>query len=126
MAKKKFTEGLESILGPASDEAVPGDNLLLFPMEEEKGSLSKKSPARKKRRKPIGGLDLLIRKTLDQESLKEEGLPTKRVTITFERAKLEKLKTISRMQKVYLKDIINDLVDNYIDHYEEENGDLKN
>lgn len=125
MAKKKFTDGLESILGPASDSNIPGDNLLLFPMEEKKpGALSKKSPARKKKIKPRGGLDLLIRKTIDSDAGPDTTLSTKRVTITFERTKLEKLKTISRIEKIYLKDIINELVDEYIHQYEDKKGDL--
>ena len=43
---------------------------------------------------------------------------TKRITLTFDPDKLEKLKTIARRERTYLRDIIDEIVAEYLDEYE--------
>ncbi len=165
MAKKRFTEGLESIFGDSEKKTKP---LTLFPEEqveievrpkksrdgnsgtskrfankldaflaeafeevekEEKGNDADKKedsseqmprPRRKMRRG--SGLDILIRNTRTTPAPTEEAPEpnTKRLTVVIERDQLDKLKEIARRKKVYLKDIIGDLVQEYISEEDKE------
>lgn len=80
----------------------------------------KKTRAKSKRSKPSFGLDALIRETVETSTVetKKTAKGLKRVTITLEQKRLEKLKSIARMEKSYLKDIINEVVAEYITKYE--------
>ena len=81
---------------------------------------------REKRRGPIpvlSGLDALIRDTSNGQVLEEKQQreaeqelhpDRKRVTFTYDRRRFEKLKAIARAEGAYLKDIIADLLNDYI------------
>ena len=92
-----------------------------------------KSLAHTKRvRRPLSGLDALIRPPVETSSTNYDAKAKKRVSFVFERKKLEKLKKIARSKKSYLKDILGDIVSGYIDEYEkkakkheEEHNNLK-
>jgi len=76
------------------------------------------------KKKPIG-LDALIRQTVETSKVEVAAPKTqKRVTFVFDKSKLLKLKSIAKLEKAYLKDIIGGLVSEYIDEYEEDKGDI--
>ena len=80
----------------------------------------RKTKTQSKRSKPSFGLDALIRETVETSTVetKKTAKGLKRVTITLEQKRLDKLKSIARMEKSYLKDIINEVVAEYITKYE--------
>lgn len=165
MAKKRFTDGLESIFDDATDsfkeervvlvDAKPKkpekvkrtrargsskdftadlDSLLEEALRESSdrssgtGGSSAAEASRPKKaarqtppqRQALSGLDALIRKTI-QVKVKEEDRrsPTKRVTLSVDKEKLERLKRIARVENAYLKDILSRIISEYLRKYEE-------
>lgn len=108
-SSKNFTSDLESLF---SD--IPGNEV---PEQLSQTSISKRTTGIKKRtEKPVVGLDALIRKTIEDN---KEGMPSvatirKRITITMEKKKLEQLKEIAKEKKTYLRNIIDDLVSDFL------------
>lgn len=84
---------------------------------------TKKTAKTKKstRKKPVFGIDSLIRATVESSKVEITPDEKKRVTFIFDKTKIEKLKNIARLEKAYVKDIINQLVSEYIDTYERGN-----
>lgn len=73
--------------------------------------------------RPMTGLDALIRQTIDvQEIATDEASGKKRLTVTVDRTKLEKLKTIARLENSYMKDLLVHLIDEYIEEYTQQKG----
>ncbi len=69
------------------------------------------------------GLDALIRQTIDIQDLeKEEQRGIRRLTVAVDREKLEKLTAIARMENAYLKDLLLELIDDYISEYADQKG----
>lgn len=163
MAKKRFTEGLESVFGAAAEDTLQEDSPLLGatrrkeePREEEgskrthakdfsseleaflKGAFEesfeeqyekreqKRQPisgnpeVKKRRHKPMSGLDALIRSTVEPENIRVQERNARRITLTFDPEKLEKLKKIARLEKTYLRDIIDEIVAEFLESYEQE------
>lgn len=78
------------------------------------------------RHRPGTGLDMLIRRTVERGEIEEEkSTGTKRLTVVFDKKKLKKLKSIARMEKAYLKDILGEIVGEYINKYEQLKGDIE-
>lgn len=74
-------------------------------------------------RAPVSGLDALIRQTIDvQEMHTDEETGKKRLTLAVDKTKLEKLKTIARLENAYMKDILVQLIDEYIREYTKDKG----
>ena len=73
---------------------------------------------------PVIGLDALLRSTVDPSPYNKTEAPTdkKRVTFTFNKKKLLKLKRIAKIEKLYLKDIIGGAVSEFIQEYESNKG----
>ncbi len=160
MSKKKFTAGLESLFGDASNDTLPEENPLLSGREkpaatrpakasdarpssgkdftselqsfletsfeeslERQLKEKEKTPkaANKKRRHRPSGLDLLIQRTVDKAEQQPEnphkGLG-KRITLLLDQEKLEKLKEIARQERTYLRNIIDEIVAEYIKSYD--------
>lgn len=170
MSKKKFTEGLESIFGDATEDSFRSSGLVLT--EEPDNAVVQTTPARKKTksrknfttdldslfedalketiiektketekglenktkssanksrpRKPLTGLDALIRRTVETSTIEIDETAKKRVTFVFEKRKLERLKKIARIEKSYLKDILSDIVSEYLEKYEQAKMNLEN
>ena len=106
-SSKNFTADLESLFSDAIEKEQTE--------QQRRGSklrLSKKQPDR-----PVIGLDALIRRTAERnyESQKAANPLKKRLTITMEHQKLEELKKVARQKKAYLRDIIDDLISDYLD-----------
>lgn len=80
---------------------------------------------KKRNRKPFSGLDALIRSTLEPLAIEMEQSAVRRVTLLFDERKLDKLKTIARLERTYLKNIVDAIVEDYILSYEQKRGNLE-
>ncbi len=113
---KNFMSGLDSLLQEAleeslekydtnrSDDAVPS-NKSKSTMRETGGAFP-------------NGLDALIRQTIDvQEIITDETTGKRRLTVAVDKTKIEKLKTIARLENAYMKDLLVALIDEYIEEY---------
>jgi len=105
---KNFTSDLETLFSNALDKEQTN--------QQKRKKKTSSTITKKPTEKPIIGLDALIRKTSEGNyETKYASTPLKkRLTITMERKKLEELKTIAREKKAYLRDIIDELVSEYL------------
>ncbi len=122
--RKNFTTDLDSLLEEALQEVFDDHS-----SGNESGDGNNKVKTfhqQTHRRRPYSGLDLLIRRTVESSPMEvvTDSTNTKRLTVTFERKKLEKLKKIARMEKAYLKDILSDIVADFIKNYEQSKGSI--
>ncbi len=109
-SSKNFTSDLETLFERALSETI-----------EEKVEKAQKKEIRqtvKKRRRPLSGLDALIRKTGDMEYVEVNVPNKKRVTFVIDKPKLERLKQIAKAKKLYLKDIIGEVMSKFIEKHE--------
>jgi hypothetical protein len=82
-----------------------------------------KSKSASSYRAPMSGLDSLFRQTIDvREMNADEKSGKKRLTVAIDKEKLLKIKTIAKLENAYLKDIMVQLIDAYIQEYIEEKG----
>ena len=112
---KNFTSDLDSLFQDAFTEAL----------EEKADKLRRSSglddPFESKRntyKKPLAGLDALIRETIDTSLMGLEHAPIKRFTIMFENKKIEKLKNIAKQERAFVKDLVGDVLSEFIENYE--------
>lgn len=120
-SRKDFTTDLDSLLEEALQESFAEQ----MAQKQQASSAAKDAPYQKQHRRPTSGLDMLIRRTVESGDVEEDRLSgTKRLTVTFDKEKIKKLKKIARMEKAYLKDILGELVAEYIKKYESESGDI--
>lgn len=120
---KSFTSDLDSLFNDMMTEAIEE--------KVERIITDKEKPKRKRRiisSKPLSGLDALFRRTVEKSEEEEVKIERniKRVSFTFHKDRLLKLKTIAKMEKSYLKDIISEVVSGYIDEYEKKTGTVIN
>ena len=116
-SSKNFTSDLDSLFEDTLEDVI----------EETKTDYQQQSikpDKKRKQRRPVSGLDALIRRTLEGGEAEISYDKRKRVTFVFEKSKVEKLKRIAKAQKVYLKDILGDIVQDYLQQYEKEGGTL--
>ncbi len=127
-SSKSFTADLESLFQTVVKESVAEEKKKA---EREKkrtmGTSQSDIGATEKSRRPMSGLDALIRNTVEpnKEKITEAVVipkEKKRVTFVFEKKKLLKLKTIAKLEKAYLKDIIGGLISEYLDEYDIDQG----
>lgn len=114
---KSFTSDLDTLFSEVVQE-IENDYLAKAKKVDKPQQQSKK-----KVRKPVSGLDALIRSTVG--SSKEHNLSyetRKRISFTFDKIKIEKLKKIAKTEKAYLKDIVGKLIEEYIAEYEDSKG----
>ena len=105
---KKFAAGLESLLSEAFEEEI----------EDQLAGKKGKTPSSSER-KSLGGLDSLIRSTIDPKKIRKVSKDARRLTILLDSEKVEKLKEIAKLEKTYLKYIIRDIVTEYLESREE-------
>jgi len=117
-SSKNFTSDLDSLFEDSLQETIEETRT------EYREKVSKKSSKKRKQRRPVSGLDALIRRTLEGSEAEVSYDKRKRVTFVFEKSKVEKLKRIAKAEKVYLKDILGDLVKEYLSQYEKDKGAL--
>lgn len=116
---KQFTDSLQSFLAETFEASFERQMA-----EAEKGkSQPKKKSSRPRRRR--SSLDMLIRSTVEPSKVEIEDRPKRRITLTFEPQKLEKLRNIAKVERAMLKDIINEIVGDYIRKYENEKGNTQ-
>ncbi len=150
MAKKRFTEGLDSLFEETTSSGKPRgrkgreeessrrsgtkdfssdlSSLLQEAFEESFEEQLQKKEAKKdqskKPERPLTGLDALIRSTIEPASVTIDPKAKRRLVVSFHESQLAKLKNIARLEKTQLKRIINTLVEDYIEAYEDKKGKL--
>jgi hypothetical protein len=108
---KNFSDDLQSFLQSAFDDSLEQQ----LAERSQKKPLQEQAKVKKRHRRPLSGLDALIRSTVDPKPARVDSSKAKRVTLTFDPKKLEKLKAIARNRKAYLKDVIDEIVAEYLD-----------
>jgi len=124
-AGKNFTTDLDSLFQEVVQESIEEKFELKKEKEREKKKGKNKktlSKPEKKKRRVIprsGGIDSLIRSTVEGSIMQIESTSNKkRVSFVFDKEKLKKLKTIAKLKKSYLKDVIDEVVADYLVKYE--------
>ena len=107
---KDFSSDLQSFLQDAFEDSLDQQ----IEERKKKQALKEQIKVKKRHRKPLGGLDALIRSTVEPEKVRVETDKSKRVTLIFDPKKLEKLKKIARNRKAYLRDVIDEIVADYL------------
>jgi len=115
---KHFANDLENFLKEAFEESFETQT-----KAETRTAVD--AQIKKRTRRPSSGLDLLIRSTVEPVAIADTDSFTRRVTLLFDQKKLDKLKTIAKLERTYLKDIMDELVQEFIQGYEEEKGTLE-
>jgi hypothetical protein len=106
---KNFTTDLGNAM---QDAFVKTEDTFLA--QEDNLNLSDMS--KKTMRKPLTGLDALLRRTIESSDLDNET--KRRVVLIIESGKFEKLKEIAKEESIFLKDIIEKSVSFFIDDYD--------
>lgn len=119
---KNFMADLDSLLQEALEESLERYESNQPDTTTPSGK-TKATGANISYRAPLTGLDALIRQTIDvQEIATDEETGKKRLTVTVDRSKLEKLKAIARLENSYMKDLLIHLIDEYIEEYTQQKG----
>jgi hypothetical protein len=111
---KKFSEDLQTFLQEAFDDS--------FEKYSDPNFVQDDSSNKKRSLKPMAGLDAILRSTVDPKSMRLGPGNTRRLTLVFDESKLNKLKSIARLERSYLKDIIDEIVEEFIKEYEVQKG----
>lgn len=116
---KNFISDLDTLLQDALDESREKQES----RQSDVNTAGKSKASNTAYRAPLTGLDALIRQTIDvREITTDEATGKKRVTVAVEKQKLEKLKSIARMENAFMKDILVQLIDEYIQVYQKNKG----
>lgn len=104
LSSKGFTNNLDSFLSDSFER-------------EAARQPATAGPTRRRRR---GGLDLLIRSTVqhddeDRNPRDAKAANTKRVTLIFRKDHLADLKDLAKERKMYLKDLVQEMVSGYLE-----------
>lgn len=140
VAEKKEVESKEAGVSKASTSSTPvksfQNNLHDFLQNTFEEAFQEQMEARKnpkpegeiplsKKGKPMGGLDSLIRSTVDPNSIRithtrtAEGGNVRRISLAFKERQIEKLRKIANLKRTMLKDIIYQVVEEYINDFEQ-------
>jgi hypothetical protein len=122
---KNFTSDLDALLNSALQESIQE-------MQQQAQQQPYQSQANTRfanpQRMPTG-LDAIIRQTLHgsqsisiNDTLNTVDSPAGRIVFTFDKKKLEKLKTIANIEQTFVKDIIKKVIADYINTYEQQKG----
>jgi hypothetical protein len=115
-SSKNFTSDLDSLFEDALQET----------MQEHAHKITKGLDAhtlstKKRNRKPLSGLDALIRNTSDVNFEHELQESIRRVSFAFDAKKYKKLKNIAKEEKAYIKDILSRIITDYLKNHEKGN-----
>ena len=116
---KNFTSDLDSLFQEAFTEAVEEK------VEKMRKTVGLDDPfenTRRQYKQPLSGLDALIRSTIDTSLAGLDHAAIKRLTIMFETQKIEKLKSIAKMERAFVKDIVSGILSEFIEDYEKKTG----
>lgn len=126
---KSFTMDLDALFSAAASKAIEEreekrkKNKGEQPAPQENDVPPKPASLRHRRRKPVTGIDALIRQTIVGSRIDYNAKDAqKRVTFIYDKDKLARLKAIAKLEKSYLKDIIGKVVSEFIDKYEKKHG----
>lgn len=111
-SSKNFTDNMQDFLTDTFEESFERQ------MAKRKEKPSPNKIIKKRSRRPISGLDLLIRSTVEATGMEMDEKKSRRITLVFDTDKLDKLRSIARDKQTYLKNIIDDIVSEFIDDYE--------
>lgn len=116
-SSKNFTSDLEGLFHSTLDEYKE-------PTQQSARTSRRDTKVKKRSQRPVIGIDALIRRTSmeNREDFAISSPLKKRVTFSLEKKKIEKLKSIAKSKKAYLKDIVDDIISQYL----EECGDPPN
>jgi hypothetical protein len=114
---KKFSDDLQTFLQEAFDAS--------FEKYTDPNYVQDDASIKKRTLKPMAGLDAILRSTVDPKSMRLGSGNTRRLTLVFDENKLNKLKSIARLERSYLKDIIDEIVESFIKEYEVKKGLLE-
>jgi hypothetical protein len=117
-SSKNFTSDLDSLFQEAFTQSVEQK------VEKIRRSAGIEDPFEQEARsfkQPLSGLDALIRSTVDTSLAGLEHAPVKRLTIMFENQKIEKLKSIAKQERAFVKDIVSGVLTEFINDYEKKN-----
>jgi hypothetical protein len=112
---KNFTSDLDSLFQEAFTEAVEEK---LDKMKRESGLQDPFAADERAYKKPLSGLDALIRQTVDASLASLDHAAVKRLTIMFENQKIEKLKSIAKNERSFVKDLVSGVLSEFIENYE--------
>lgn len=107
---KNFTSDLDSLFEDTVKETIKEQAQSLV-----EGSRAEKKQSKRRSKKPLIGLDALIQRTYDGV---DDADFKKRVTVVLEKKKVERLKKIAKSEKKYLKDILGNLVTEFMKEYD--------
>jgi len=114
-SSKSFTADLESLFRSVVSESEAEEKKKAARKKQMQQAANKSSDTV---RRPMSGLDALIRQTADttKADAARAAVPKekKRVTFVFDKKKLLQLKSIAKQEKAYLKDIIGGLISDYL------------
>ena len=105
---KNFTSDLDSLFDVAMEERRQSEQRAATTTPQPK------TVGKVRERKTLSGLDALIRQTAELDASGRPQKTTKRVTFAYNRQKLDKLKRIARNRRLYLKDIMTEIVNDYL------------
>jgi hypothetical protein len=106
-SSKGFADSLDAFFSEAFD-ADPA------PEAQPKPTKRRRRPAPSRANRPRG-LDMLIQNTtVQQDDPGPAGSHTRRVTLLFNKKHLDKLKAIAQEKEIYLKDIVAEVVEEYL------------
>jgi hypothetical protein len=120
VTSKNFTSDLDSLFQEAFTEAVEEK------LEKMKRTSGTEDPFQNNPRpaykQPLSGLDALIRSTVDTSLAGLDHAAIKRLTIMFENQKIEKLKSIAKVERSFVKDLVSGVLTEFINDYEKRTG----
>ena len=119
---KNFLFGLDALLQEALEESLEKYESNQ-PDSTTPSARTKPASADSLSSKHLTGLDSLIRQTIDVHEINtDEATGKRRLTVAVDKTKVEKLKTIARLENSYLKDLLVTLIDGYINEYTQQKG----
>jgi hypothetical protein len=114
-SSKNFTSDLDSLFSEAFTDAVEEK---VEKLRRASGIEDPFEDNRRSYKQPLSGLDALIRSTIDTSLAGFEHAAVKRLTIFFENYKIDKLKSIAKSERSFVKDLVNGVLTEYINEYE--------
>lgn len=111
---RRGAKNFSSDLGSAMEDSfVTSEDNFLSNADDQ---LNLADAAKRNARRPLSGLDALLRRTIESTDLDNET--KRRIVLIIESGKVEKLKEIARGESLFFKDIIERSVNFFIDDYE--------
>ncbi|HKK87900.1 MAG TPA: hypothetical protein VJ917_03560 [Saprospiraceae bacterium] len=110
-SRKNFTFDLNNLLSEALQSTDEDD-------KAKSVDETRSKPKKRINKVPLTGINALIRKTIDSDYDSDAQREFKRVTFICDRDKVARLKQIAKSEKTYLKDILIDLIEEYIADFE--------